>query len=79
VQVGIEDSQETLEGLPANTTLTTLDAARRALRRPRGGRPSPPGSGQRADQVAEAMARLEDLGSGNRSGPEQGQLNRYRD
>jgi hypothetical protein len=32
-----------------------------------------------ADQVAEAMARLEDFGSGNRSGPEQGQLNRYRD
>jgi len=32
-----------------------------------------------ADQVAEAMARLEDLGSGNRSGPEQAQLNRYRD
>ncbi len=32
-----------------------------------------------ADQVADAMARLEDLGSGNRSGPEQGQLNRYRD
>jgi hypothetical protein len=26
VQVGIEDSQETLEGLPANTTLTTLDS-----------------------------------------------------
>jgi hypothetical protein len=32
-----------------------------------------------AAQVAEAMARLEDLGSGNRSGPEQAQLNRYRD
>ncbi|MFI4992439.1 MAG: hypothetical protein ACHQCH_02340 [Solirubrobacterales bacterium] len=32
-----------------------------------------------ADHVAQAMARLEDLGSGNRSGPEQGQLNRYRD
>jgi hypothetical protein len=32
-----------------------------------------------AEQVAEAMARLEDLGSGNRSGPQQGQLNRYRD
>jgi hypothetical protein len=32
-----------------------------------------------ADQVAEPMARLEDLGSGNRSGPEQAQLNRYRD
>ena len=32
-----------------------------------------------AEQIAEAMARLEDLGSGNRSGPEQGQLNRYRD
>jgi hypothetical protein len=32
-----------------------------------------------ADQVAQAMARLEDLGSGNRSGPEQAQLNRYRD
>ncbi len=32
-----------------------------------------------ADQVAEAMARLEEFGSGRRSGPEQGQLNRYRD
>jgi hypothetical protein len=32
-----------------------------------------------ADQVAEAMAALEDLGSGNRSAPEQVQLNRYRD
>jgi hypothetical protein len=32
-----------------------------------------------ADHVAQAMARLEDLGSGNRSGPQQGQLNRYRD
>ena len=32
-----------------------------------------------ADQVAVAMARLEDIGSGRRSGPEQGQLNRYRD
>jgi hypothetical protein len=32
-----------------------------------------------AERVAQAMARLEDLGSGNRSGPEQGQLNRYRD
>jgi hypothetical protein len=32
-----------------------------------------------ADQVAEAMAPLEDLGSGNRPGPEQGRLNRYRD
>jgi hypothetical protein len=31
-----------------------------------------------AEQVAQAMARLEDLGSGNRSGPEQGQLNQYR-
>jgi hypothetical protein len=31
-----------------------------------------------ADQVAEAMARLEDL-AGRRTGPEQGQLNRYRD
>lgn len=31
-----------------------------------------------ADQIAEAMARLEDL-AGHRSGPEQGQLNRYRD
>jgi hypothetical protein len=38
-------------------------------------RPEIPG----ADQVAQAMTRLEDLGSGNRSGPEQGQLNRYRD
>jgi hypothetical protein len=32
-----------------------------------------------ADQVAEAMAHLEDIGSGNRTGPEQAQLNRYRD
>lgn len=32
-----------------------------------------------ADQVAKPMARLEDLGSGHRSGPEQGELNRYRD
>ena len=32
-----------------------------------------------AEQVAEGMARLEDLGSGNRSGQQQGQLNRYRD
>lgn len=31
-----------------------------------------------ANQVAEAMARLEEMGSGNRSGPEQAQLNRYR-
>jgi hypothetical protein len=37
-------------------------------------RPGIPG----ADQVAEAMAALEALGSGNRSGPEQVQLNRYR-
>lgn len=33
----------------------------------------------RAGEIAAAMAPLEDLGSGNRSGPEQGQLNRYRD
>jgi len=32
-----------------------------------------------ADQVAEPMARLEDLGTGNRSDAEQVQLNRYRD
>ncbi len=32
-----------------------------------------------AERVAKPMARLEDLGSGNRSGPQQGQLNRYRD
>jgi hypothetical protein len=32
-----------------------------------------------ADQVAKPMARLEDLRSGHRSGPEQVQLNRYRD
>jgi hypothetical protein len=32
-----------------------------------------------AGQVADAMAKLEDLGSGNRLGAEQGQLNRYRD
>jgi hypothetical protein len=33
----------------------------------------------RAGEIAAAMAPLEDLGSGNRSGPEQMQLNRYRD
>lgn len=33
----------------------------------------------RAGEIAAAMAPLEDLGSGNRSGPEQVQLNRYRD
>ncbi len=32
-----------------------------------------------ADHVAHAMARLEDLGSGNRSGTQQAQLNQYRD
>ena len=32
-----------------------------------------------ADQGAEPMARLEDIGSGRRTGPEQAQLNRYRD
>lgn len=32
-----------------------------------------------AERVAKPMARLEDLGSGHRSGPQQGQLNRYRD
>jgi hypothetical protein len=32
----------------------------------------------RAAEIAAAMAPLEDLGSGNRSGPEQMQLNRYR-
>lgn len=32
-----------------------------------------------ADQVAAAMAPLEDIGSGRRTGPEQAQLNRYRD
>jgi hypothetical protein len=32
-----------------------------------------------AERVAKPMARLEDLRSGNRSGPQQGQLNRYRD
>jgi hypothetical protein len=32
-----------------------------------------------ADQVAEAMARLEDIGSGRRSRPQQAQLNHYRD
>jgi hypothetical protein len=31
-----------------------------------------------ADHVAESMARLEDLGSGNRKGHERGRLNRYR-
>jgi hypothetical protein len=33
----------------------------------------------REDEIAEPMARLEDIGSGNRTGPEQAQLNRYRD
>ncbi len=37
--------------------------------------PDIPGAGQ----VAESMARLEDIGSGRRSGPQQGQLNHYRD
>ena len=37
--------------------------------------PSLPG----ADHVAKPMPRLEDLGSGHRSRPEQGQLNRYRE
>jgi hypothetical protein len=32
-----------------------------------------------ADRVATAMARLEDIGSDRRTGPEQGQLNHYRD
>ncbi len=32
-----------------------------------------------ADRVADSMATLEDLGTGNRTGQEQGELNRYRD
>jgi hypothetical protein len=56
--------------------LATLAISAHALRRfVQRLQPGIPG----ADQVAEAMAPLEDLGSGNRSGPEQGRLNRYRD
>jgi hypothetical protein len=60
-------SEEDLQGI-----VVSAHALRRFVERLQ---PEIPG----ADQVAEAMARLEDLGSGNRSGPEQGQLNRYRD
>jgi hypothetical protein len=52
--------------------VVSAHALRRFLQRLQPGIPG-------ADQVADAMARLEDLGSGRRSGPEQGQLNRYRD
>ena len=56
--------------------LATLVISAHALRRfVERLQPDIPGAGQ----VAESMARLEDIGSGNRSGPEQGQLNRYRD
>jgi hypothetical protein len=54
------------------TIVISAHALRRFVQRLQ---PDIPGAGQ----VAEAMARLEDLGSGNRSGPEQAQLNRYRD
>jgi hypothetical protein len=60
-------SEEDLQGI-----VVSAHALRRFVERLR---PEVPG----ADQVAEAMARLEGIGSGNRSGPEQGQLNRYRD
>jgi hypothetical protein len=60
----------TEEHLPG--ILITAHALRRFVQRLQ---PDIPG----ADQVAGAMERLEDIGSGNRSGPEQGQLNRYRD
>jgi len=56
--------------------LATLVISAHALRRfVERLQPDIPGAGQ----VAESMARLEDIGSGNRSGPEQGRLNRYRD
>jgi hypothetical protein len=62
--------------LPTPQDLATLTISAHALRRfVERLQPSIPG----ADQVAEVMARLEDLGSGNRSGPEQAQLSRYRD
>jgi hypothetical protein len=62
--------------LPTPQDLDALVISAHALRRfVQRLQPGIPG----ADQVAEAMARLEDLGSGNRSGPEQAQLNRYRD
>jgi len=62
--------------LVSNQDLATLTISAHALRRfVERLQPGIPG----AAQVAEAMARLEDLGSGNRSGPEQAQLNRYRD
>lgn len=60
-------SEQDLQGI-----VVSAHALRRFVERLR---PEIPG----ADQVAQAMARLEDLGSGNRSGSEQAQLNRYRD
>jgi hypothetical protein len=59
-------------GQDLHTLVISAHALRRFVERLQ---PTIPG----ADQVADAMPRLEDLGSGNRSGPEQGQLNRYRD
>jgi hypothetical protein len=62
--------------LPTAQDLNALVISAHALRRfVQRLQPDIPG----ADQVAESMARLEDIGSGNRSGPEQGRLNRYRD
>lgn len=55
-----------------NTIVISAHALRRFVQRLQ---PDIPG----ADQVAEPMARLEDIGSGRRTGPEQAQLNRYRD
>jgi len=55
-----------------NSIVISAHALRRFVQRLQPGIPG-------ADQVAEAMARLEDLGTGNRAGAQQGQLNRYRD
>jgi hypothetical protein len=54
------------------TLLISAHALRRFVQRLQ---PEIPG----ADRVAATMARLEDIGSGRRTGPEQGQLNHYRD
>jgi hypothetical protein len=62
--------------LPTPQDLDRLEISAHALRRfAERLQPNIPG----ADRVASDMAALEDLGSGNRTGPQQGQLNRYRD
>jgi hypothetical protein len=62
--------------LPTERDLAALVVSAHALRRfVERLQPDIPG----ADQVAAAMASLEDIGSGRRTGPEQAQLNRYRD